>query len=116
MSESGGGMLSQYGTKYSLPLGTVRQSEKVSVFTASSAWPPFISCFQEYEEVVVPPAKTVPPRATEKLIPVKELDPLARGCFLVGSSFRGTLYNNQSSSPGLHSTEPNTVHRVPDRV
>ncbi|KAJ2920149.1 hypothetical protein MD484_g373, partial [Candolleomyces efflorescens] len=63
MSHSGGNMLSQYGTKYVLPVGTIRQSEK------------------EYEEVVIPPAKVVPPRATEHLVQIAELDPLARGCF-----------------------------------
>ena len=38
---------------------------------------------QGYEEVTVPPAKVVPPRATEKLIRVADLDPLARGSFPV---------------------------------
>lgn len=42
------------------------------------------SCFlQDYEEVVIPPAKTVPPRGSERLIPVSELDELARGSFPV---------------------------------
>jgi hypothetical protein len=36
-----------------------------------------------YEEVIVPPAKVVPPRATERLIAVAELVPLARGSFPV---------------------------------
>ena len=38
---------------------------------------------QEYEEVTVPPARVVPPRASERLIPVAELDPLAKGSFPV---------------------------------
>lgn len=32
----------------------------------------------------MPPAKLVPPSATERLISVAELDPLARGSFPVG--------------------------------
>lgn len=47
---------------------------------------------QDYEEVVIPPAKTVPPRASERLVPVSELDALARGSFPV-SEF---MYPNQS--------------------
>lgn len=42
-------------------------------------------CFQDYEEVVVPPAKPVPPKSTERLIPIIELDDLASGCFPVRS-------------------------------
>ena len=38
---------------------------------------------QDYEEVVIPPAMTVPPRDNERLIPVTELDPLAQGSFRV---------------------------------
>jgi hypothetical protein len=33
----------------------------------------------------VPPAKAIPPRTTERLIPVNELDDLARKSFLVHS-------------------------------
>ncbi|KAF7352893.1 putative helicase mug81 [Mycena venus] len=58
-----GNVLSQFGSKYMLPLGTVRQAH------------------EEYEEVIIPPARPVPPRVTERLIPVSELDPLARGSF-----------------------------------
>ncbi|GBE79749.1 Putative helicase [Sparassis crispa] len=56
-------ILSQYGSKYMLPLGTTRHD-----------------C-EDYEEVILPPAKAVPPRATERLIAVSELDPLAKGSF-----------------------------------
>ncbi|KAG7097091.1 hypothetical protein E1B28_004476 [Marasmius oreades] len=56
-------LLSQYGRKYMLPIGTTREHH------------------EQYEEVVVPPAKPVPPRSKERLVPVSELDPLARGCF-----------------------------------
>ncbi|KAI0775993.1 Sec63-domain-containing protein [Trametes elegans] len=58
-----GNMLSHLGTRYMLPIGTVRHE------------------YEDYEEVVIPPAKTVPPRASERLISVSELDPLARGSF-----------------------------------
>lgn len=58
-----GNVLSHLGTKYMLPLGTVRQD------------------YEDYEEVILPPANAVPPRATERLIPVTELDDLAKGSF-----------------------------------
>ncbi|KAA1466231.1 Sec63-domain-containing protein [Dentipellis sp. KUC8613] len=58
-----GNVLSQFGSKYMLPLGTSREMKET------------------YEEVVIPPSKPVPPRATERLINVAELDPLARGAF-----------------------------------
>ncbi|KAF8076263.1 Sec63 Brl domain-containing protein [Lyophyllum atratum] len=58
-----GNVLSQFGSKYMLPLGTVRNMH------------------EEFEEVIIPPAKTVPPKASERLLPVKELDSLARECF-----------------------------------
>jgi antiviral helicase SLH1 len=38
---------------------------------------------QAYEEVTIPPAKPVPPKVNERLIPVSELDPLAKGSFPV---------------------------------
>ncbi|KAF8558857.1 Sec63-domain-containing protein [Imleria badia] len=59
----GGSILSQYGSKYMLPIGTTRHD------------------YEDYEEVVIPPAKTVPPREYERLILVSELDELARGSF-----------------------------------
>ncbi|KZP12110.1 Sec63-domain-containing protein [Athelia psychrophila] len=58
-----GAVLSQFGSKYMLPLGTTRVDH------------------EEYEEVVIPPAKAVPPRASEKLVLVSELDPIAKGSF-----------------------------------
>ncbi|KAI0960008.1 hypothetical protein AcW1_004658 [Taiwanofungus camphoratus] len=58
-----GNSLSQFGSKYALPLGTKRHD------------------YEDYEEVIIPPAKAVAPRTTERLIPVSELDPLARGSF-----------------------------------
>lgn len=40
-------------------------------------------CVQDYEEVTIPPARPVPPRSTEHLIAVSELDPLCKGSFPV---------------------------------
>lgn len=62
-SASGGNILSESGQKFTLPVGTTRHTEDY------------------YEEVVIPPAKTIPPRATERLIPVNKLDELAKRCF-----------------------------------
>jgi len=39
--------------------------------------------YQYYEEIVVPPPKAIPPRATERLVPIDELDDLARKSFPV---------------------------------
>ena len=65
-----------------LPIGARREEREVSL--------PFLLwvdqtklALQGYEEVTVPPAKVVPPRATERLIRVADLDPLARGSFPV---------------------------------
>ncbi|KAH9061031.1 Sec63-domain-containing protein [Lactarius vividus] len=62
-SASGGNILSQSGQKFALPVGTTRHIEDY------------------YEEVVIPPAKKIPPRATERLISVHELDDLAKQSF-----------------------------------
>ena len=63
---------------------------------------------QDYEEVVIPPAKTVPPRESERLIPVSALDELARGSFLV-SDFMYPKFKKStiSSTPtsGIHISE-----------
>ncbi|EGO01821.1 hypothetical protein SERLA73DRAFT_120470 [Serpula lacrymans var. lacrymans S7.3] len=58
-----GSIFSQYGTKYALPLGTLTYD------------------YEHYEEVIIPPAKTVPPRAFERSISISELDQLCRQSF-----------------------------------
>ncbi|KZT66005.1 Sec63-domain-containing protein [Daedalea quercina L-15889] len=58
-----GNVLSHLGTQFMLPLGTTRTMN------------------EDYEEVTIPPAKGVPPRVNERLIPVSELDQLAGGSF-----------------------------------
>ncbi|KAG9002686.1 hypothetical protein FRB94_003721 [Tulasnella sp. JGI-2019a] len=55
--------LSAFGPKKLLPLGTTREEDEIMT------------------EVVIPPARPIPPKLTERLIPVSELDELARGCF-----------------------------------
>ena len=50
---------------------------------------------QEYEEVIIPPARPVPPRLTERLVPIAELDGLARGCFPVNLKvLKRMIYTN----------------------
>lgn len=39
--------------------------------------------YQEYEEVIIPPAKPIPHKAEERLMPVSELEELVKGCFTV---------------------------------
>ncbi|KIJ37410.1 hypothetical protein M422DRAFT_260076, partial [Sphaerobolus stellatus SS14] len=58
-----GNVLSMFGSKYMLPIGTTREDR------------------EDCEEVIIPPARPVPPRVTERLITVAELDGLARGSF-----------------------------------
>ncbi|KAF8592674.1 Sec63-domain-containing protein [Ramaria rubella] len=58
-----GNVLSTFGTKYLLPMGTTRYDR------------------EDCEEVTIPPAKPIPPRSSEKLILVDELDGLAKGSF-----------------------------------
>lgn len=62
-SSSHGNMLSHTGSRYMLPIDTTRIMH------------------EEYEEVVIPPARPLPPRSTERLIPVSDLDDLAKPCF-----------------------------------
>ncbi|KAJ3862945.1 Sec63-domain-containing protein [Lentinula novae-zelandiae] len=61
---SQGNVLSHLGTRYLLPLGTQRKVVP-----------------QEYEEVIIPPARPVPPKQTERFVPINDLEPLAKGCF-----------------------------------
>ena len=43
---------------------------------------------EEYEEVVVPPARPTPPADTERFIPITELPPLVRNSFQSVRVFR----------------------------
>ncbi|CAA7259895.1 unnamed protein product [Cyclocybe aegerita] len=56
-----GSVLSQFGSKYMLPMGTAREMHEA------------------YEEVTIPPANPVPPKETERLIPISELDDIVKG-------------------------------------
>ncbi|WFD42549.1 RNA helicase [Malassezia psittaci] len=51
------------GSRFALPIGTTRVHESY------------------YEEVTVPPSKPLPFRATERLVPLEEMDVLCRGAF-----------------------------------
>lgn len=67
---------------------------------------------QEFEEVIVPPAKPVPPRETERLISVSELDDLCRDSFPV---MLHTTYLDLflTHSIGLFVLKQDTVNRLP---
>ncbi|KDN48882.1 Sec63-domain-containing protein [Tilletiaria anomala UBC 951] len=58
-----GSTLSVFGSKFSLPMGTTREEHTY------------------YEEITIPPPKTVPMRINERLVPIPEMDPLCRGAF-----------------------------------
>lgn len=62
-SNDGGHMLTAFGTRFSLPVGTTREHTSF------------------YEEVTVPPSRPLPYRTTERLIPLDEMDTLCRGAF-----------------------------------
>lgn len=62
-SGSGGNVLNAFGAKFSLPAGTSRLDHDF------------------YEEVTIPPPKQLPMRTNERLIPIPEMDALARGAF-----------------------------------
>ncbi|THH12262.1 hypothetical protein EW145_g150 [Phellinidium pouzarii] len=57
-------VLSDMGTKFLLPVDTERHT------------------YEDYDEVILPPAKPVPPRVTERVVLVSELDDLCRSSFL----------------------------------
>ena len=64
-----------------LPIGTDRQvyevgSSEYRILSSSNT-------LQEYEEVIIPPAKPIPPKAEERLMSVSELEELVKGCFTV---------------------------------
>ncbi|SNX81594.1 probable RNA helicase [Melanopsichium pennsylvanicum] len=58
-----GNVLSVFGQRFALPLGTVREEK------------------QFFEEVTIPPPRTVPMRIDERYIPIPEMDPICRGAF-----------------------------------
>ena len=55
--------------------------------------------YQEYEEVIIPPAKPIPHKAEERLMPVSELEELVKGCFTVilqsPHHWHGNLFKDQ---------------------
>ena len=81
-SNAGESVFSNFGSKFVLPAGTLREYKEVGLLHFSRVdWTKM--ALQGYEEVIIPPAKVVPPRATERLITVAELVPLAKGSFPV---------------------------------
>ncbi|KAF8265108.1 Sec63-domain-containing protein [Lactarius quietus] len=103
-SASGGNILSESGQKFTLPVGTTRHDEDY------------------YSEVVIPPAKTIPPRATERLIPVEELDDLAKRSFPGYSSLNRmqsiiypTAYGSNENMLGKTDVAMLTILRVLDQ-
>lgn len=84
-SMSQGAVLSQFGSKYMLPIGTTRHDYEARMHILLQYKHNWHLC-QDFEEVILPPAKPVPPKASERLISVSELDPLAKGSFPVNIS------------------------------
>ena len=78
-------VLSHLGTKYLLPINTERRKHEVTSLVIIFEVHELIirTVLKEYEEVIVPPARAVPPRETEHLITVSELDDLCGGSFPV---------------------------------
>ncbi|KAH8118593.1 Sec63-domain-containing protein [Phellopilus nigrolimitatus] len=89
---SQGNVLSDMGTRYLLPVDTERHM------------------YEDYEEVIIPPARPIPPRANERLVPVSELDDLCR------SSFPGYASLNRIQSivyPTAYGTNENMLVCAP---
>ncbi|KAK0190876.1 Sec63-domain-containing protein [Armillaria mellea] len=87
------------------------------VYSSSS-----ISQGNEYLEVVIPPSKPIPPRSTERLIPVSELDPIARRSFPGYSSLNRiqsivypTAYRSNENMLGKTDVAMMTILRVLDQ-
>ncbi|KAI0321843.1 Sec63-domain-containing protein [Amylostereum chailletii] len=103
-SQVQGNILSLSGSKYMLPIGTTREMK------------------EDYEEVVIPPARAVAPRATEHPILVSELDPLAKGSFSgytslnrVQSIVFPTAYRSNENILGKTDVAMLTILRVLDQ-
>ncbi|KIY46613.1 Sec63-domain-containing protein [Fistulina hepatica ATCC 64428] len=99
-----GNVLSQFGSKYLLPIGTERNQH------------------EEYEEVIVPPVAPVPPRSHERLIPVSELDDLASNSFpgykmlnRIQSIVYPTAYGSNENMLGKTDVAMLTILRVLDQ-
>lgn len=86
-----------------LPINTTRHDYEVASGIHFSQLVSYL--IQDYEEVVLPPAKTVPPREFERLIPVSELDELARGSFPVSDFTVQFKASSDPNSPGIHISE-----------
>lgn len=79
-------LLSDMGKKYLLPVDTERHNYEACTLLhyTTSFFSLTEGCHgQDYEEVILPPARPVPPRATERLIAVTELDDICKGSFPV---------------------------------
>lgn len=75
-----------------LPMGTTREYREACILESRLSRC-LILFRQECEEVTIPPAKAVPPRVNERLIPVVDLDGLAKGAFPVGAtSYKDYFY------------------------
>lgn len=82
------GLAMSQGGKFALPSGTEREMNDVSVSCPASDFcgPNVLTGWgQTYEEVIIPPSRPIPPRATEKPVRIADLAPLAKGCFPVSS-------------------------------
>lgn len=73
--------------------------------------------FKDYEEITIPPARATPPRATERLIPVSELDALAKGSFPVCFRRLWHLLNRvHASELGIYFSEQDSIYHLPDSI
>jgi hypothetical protein len=102
-SGKSGNTLSAFGTRYALPMGTVRDEHK------------------DYEEITIPVSKQAPIRIGEKRIRIDEMDPLCSGafkvcdhppCMLVSAHFM--LNFVRYCVLGIRNAQSHSIHRLPN--
>ena len=114
-SSGQGSVFSQFGSKYALPLGTIRNAYEVTIKRIRASNTDYFD--QVYNEVIVPPAQPMPPRLKERLIPIMELDDIVRRSFLVSTSLYSDLYSDLDQKlTGIYDFQSGAIHRLPNCI
>jgi hypothetical protein len=71
---------------------------------------------QEYEEVILPPSRVIPPRQSERLILVNELDELTRGSFPVCIPPFPSIFYMKPSLLGIFFPKSHAVYHLSNRL
>ena len=71
---------------------------------------------QEYEEVIIPPARPVPPRFAERLVLVNELDDICKPSFPVCHSEASLVFVLSYRNIGLCEFEQDPINRISNSI